>query len=499
MGAQHSLMSRGAHVRTRRAGRRARTAAGMVVALTVLASLPGVTYAAATPTTTALDVPNGTQYGTFSVTAHVLPAPQPFNGFSPGVSFLVDGNLSGVAPLDGSGDGSTDLTLNVGSHSIVASFEGLGDFQASQSDPSIVVVGLGTTVTLGSSLNPALHTQSVTITATVAPGTITGGTLSIVDAFDGSTIATGAVSAGTTSVAVTRTFAAGDHPLTASYTGDGDYGPSSANLDQTVNADTGVDASGVRVDYTTFYPHKDGYRDADYIREQLNETAAILIRIYNPSGSLNKMIDLGTRAPGSYVSVWNGRDASGNVLAEGTYKVVQRLTDGGSNVLTVTTFVVISRKKLIWTTAKIKLHGEQYAAAGDSGNGYISTSKSAFTDGVLLSSGSSGVAVAYKFTLHSAVAYSSSIKFGVLGRSPNGRKAAEGVWNRSLCAPSFTGCYDYKVIGPGYQWWNISVGEGLHVSNRIAYGDVVVPYTGVVHKFDVSKVRLVYQWATLGY
>jgi len=254
----------------------------------------------------------------------------------------------------------------------------------------------------------------------------------------------------------------------------------------------------VRVDLATFYPYKDGYRDVDYIREQLHETAAVLIRIYNPSGSLIKTFDLGTRGPGSYVSTWTGRNASGVILPQGTYKVVQRLTDTASNVLSVTSFVTLSKKKLIWTTATITLHGNQYVAKADPGSGYISSAKSAYSGGVLLSSGTAGVAVAYKFTLHTGVAYSSSITFGVLGRSPNGRTAAEGLWNRSYCSPAYIGCYDYKSIGPGYQWWSMSASEGLHVSGRIAYGIVVVPYTGVVRKFDVSKVRLVYRWAVLG-
>ncbi len=499
MSAQGSWSYSTASARTHGHPRRARAAAAALASLLVLTSLPGVTFAAVTPTTTTLDVPGGTQYGTFTVTAHVRPAPQPLNGFLPGVGFIVNGNLSGVAPLDSAGDGSTQLSLPAGSYSIVASFDGLGDYQASQSAASTVNVGIGTTIGLGSSLNPALSTQPVTITATVSPGTITGGTLSIVDAFDGSTIASGAVGPGSTSVAVTRPFAAGDHPLTASYSGDGDYGPSTANLDQTVNADTGVDASGVRPDLATFYPYADGYRDVDYIREQLNETAAVLIRIYNPSGSLIKTFDLGTRAPGSYVSTWNGRNASGAILPEGTYKVVQRLTDVASNVLTVTSSVVISKKKLIWTTATISRHGYQYAAAADPGSGSISRSKSAYSGGVLLNSGTAGVAVAYKFTLHAGVAYSSNITFGVLGRSPNGRTAAEGLWNRSYCSPAYTGCYDYKSIGPGYQWWNMKASSGLHVSARTAYGIIVVPYTGVVRKFDVNKVRLVYRWAVLGY
>ena len=121
--------------------------------------------------------------------------------------------------------------------------------------------------------------------------------MTIVDAFDGSTIASGAVDSGTTSLGVTKVFATGAHALTATYSGDGDYAPSEAHLTQTINADTAVAAIGLGVAFPTFYPYRDAYRDTEGIRGRLNETASVVIQIYGPSGSLIKTVNLGTRSP----------------------------------------------------------------------------------------------------------------------------------------------------------------------------------------------------------
>ena len=484
-----------------------RLAASFLAVLVLLGSSPGTVFAA-TPTTTTLDVasdtvviPFGDEFGSVWATAHVLPPPQPDGGFTPAVSFLVDGVLQGVGPIDANGDavGTIDF-MTVGSHSIVASFGGLGDFEASQSDPATVVVKLGTMVELSSSLNPALNTQSVTITATVSPASVTGGTLSIVDALDGSTIASGAVGSGATSVTVTRTFATGSHPLTATYTGDGDFEGSQAHVTQTVNADTMVNASGLNVAYPTFYPYRDDYRDTELVRGNLHETATVAVRIFNPSGSLIKNVSLGTLSPGAYVYAWNGRNSSGAILPEGRYKIVQRLRDSASNVKTATFYVVLSRERLIWRTSTIRLDGSQIFGYADPGNGSINTTASAYGNGVLLSSGGSWVGVVYRFTLRSAVRYGKTITFAVRGRSPNNRTVSEGLWNRDGGAWSNPNAYDYKTIGPGYQWWSISGSSRLHLSaQHRAFGSVVVANTGAVRTFDIESVRLVYRWAVLGY
>ena len=217
----------------------------MLMIAVFIASLAAPAAAqAATATTTTLDVPSGTQYGSFTVTAHVTPPPQPTNGFLPGVLFIVDGGGGLPAPLDSNGDASLELSLDPGSHTIKASFGPFADWEASESAAEGVQVGVATQVQLASNHNPALATQSVTITATVSPSSVTGGTVTIVDAFDGSTLASGAVGPGDTSVSFTGSLDAGSHALTATYTGHGDHGPSEGGLTQTIQADSGRERDG---------------------------------------------------------------------------------------------------------------------------------------------------------------------------------------------------------------------------------------------------------------
>jgi hypothetical protein len=479
----------------------------LVAVLAIVAMGVPASVRAGTPTETTLTAPAGTQYGSFIVTAHVTPAPQPEDGFIPGIGFLVDGNLSGVAPLDLNGDGSTNLWLMPGTHSIVATFGPFGSWDASQSAPAEVTVAVSTAVALISSRNPALNSESVTITATVSPtsavpgpggAVIPGGTLSIVDALDGSTIASGPVSGSATSISIARKFAAGSHALTATYSGSADYEASQAQLTQVVNADTSVNASSLRVDYTTFYPVKDGYRDTDGIRGTLNEPASVRIRIYSPAGSLIRTVDLGLRAKGAYAFIWTGRSSTGTLLPTGKYRIVQRLTDTVNNVRSATFYVTLSHKKLIWTSVTKTLYGSQYSVYGDPGSGYVSPSRSAYYRGVRIASGSSWAAVRYSFTLHSALVYSSSFTFRVLGKSPNGTTALEGLWNRYYGSSLYVTSYDVRLIGPSYAWWAKSGDSRSHRSGSSAYGMVYVGYAGATHTFDVAKVQLTYRWAVLG-
>jgi hypothetical protein len=488
-------------------GRPGFAALALVAVLAIVAIGIPVGVRAGTPTETTLAVPTGTQHGSFDVTAHVSPPPQPENGFIPAVSFLVDGNLSAASPLDPNGDASASLWLMPGVHSIVASFGPFGGWDASQSAAAEVTMAVSTAVELSSSRNPALNSELVTITATVSPtstvpipggAVIPGGTLSIVDAFDGSTIAAGPVAGATTSVSIVRKFATGSHLLTASYSGSDDYESSQAMLTQAINADTSVNAAALRVDYATFYPVKDGYRDTNGIRGTLNEPASVRIRIYSPASSLIRTVDLGLRAKGPYAFIWNGRNSAGSVLPAGTYKIVQGLTDTVNNVTSATFFVTLSHKKLIWTTVTRTLYGSQYSAYGDPGSGYVSSSRSAYYRGVRISSGTSWAAVRYSFTLHSAVVYSSSFTFRALGKSPNGTKALAGLWNRYYGSSRYVTSYDVRVIGPSYAWWAMTGDSKSHRSGTSAFGMVYVGYSGGTHTFDIAKVQLTYRWAVLG-
>jgi FlgD Ig-like domain len=469
-----------------------------LVAMVVGTLLVPVVARASTATTTTLDVPSGTQYGTFTVTAHVRPAPQPAGGFLPAALIVIDGAGGGVptGPLDSNGDGSTDLSLTPGSHTIVAKFGPFDVWDASESDPATVVVGTTTSTSVESSRNPALSTQSVTITANVAPTSITGGTLTITDAFDSSTLASGSVGPSGTTVSFTGTLAPGDHQLTATYSGHGTFGSSVAHLTQSIQADSGVDATP-QLQYRTFYPFHDGYRDTNLIWGTLREPASVLIRIYSPTNALIRTVNLGSLPVGRYQFAWTGRNSAGRMLTAGTYRVVQRVTDSANNVKTISNLATISPKRLKWTSASATLYGNQFRGVADGGDGYVSASRSAYYRGVRLNSGHAGVAVNYKFSIHSAVVYSSTVSFRVLGRSGNGTQVYEGLFHHPFCSAYDLRCYDMKLMGPSYAWWSVSGDSKTHVTHATAWGDIVLPYEGRVLTFDVARVKFVYRWAVL--
>ena len=116
--------------------------------------------------------------------------------------------------------------------------------------------------------------------------------------------------------------------------------------------------------------------------------------------------------------------------------------------------------------------------------------------GVRLTSGDSWAGVRYAFALRSAVVYK-PLAFKVLGRSPNGQKAYEGLWNRTLGSAANTSSYDQREIGPRYAWYSLAGDPTTHRSGRTTYGAVYVESAGVSRIFDIAKVQLTYRYAIL--
>ncbi len=137
------------------------------------------------------------------------------------VTFTDGGTAIGTTLLNGSGVATLTLsTLTPGSHSIIANYAGDSNTAASISTPYALSVKQVTSTALSSSANPALTLASVTLTAMVnnsGVGTATGN----VTFMDGTTLlGTVALDAqGHASITVPQ-FAAGNHPVTATYTGD---------------------------------------------------------------------------------------------------------------------------------------------------------------------------------------------------------------------------------------------------------------------------------------
>lgn len=132
-------------------------------------------------------------------------------------------------------------TLPVGTHSITAVFSGNTDFAPSTSAPYIQVVNpatFATTTSLSSSINPSQVGESVVFTATVtSPSGTPTGTVSF---FDGATsIGTVVLNGSGLASLTTSTLAQGNHSITAIYSGDSSFGPSTSPvLIQVVGAST---------------------------------------------------------------------------------------------------------------------------------------------------------------------------------------------------------------------------------------------------------------------
>jgi hypothetical protein len=75
------------------------------------------------------------------VKATVTPAPQPFQGFTPGIGFYVDGTFRDSTVLMPDGTGELDMQpFAPGTYAVTAQFLGLGDYGASSSAPRSVTV-----------------------------------------------------------------------------------------------------------------------------------------------------------------------------------------------------------------------------------------------------------------------------------------------------------------------------------------------------------------------
>ena len=127
--------------------------------------------------------------------------------------------------------------LTVGSHSIVATYNGDANNAGSVSPALVEGVGkAATSTTLAASPNPSTSGSSATFTATVSAGTATGtvGFTSDGSAISGCTAQ--AVSAGK-AICATAALAVGGHSIVAAYSGDANNnGSTSPTLTQTVNS-----------------------------------------------------------------------------------------------------------------------------------------------------------------------------------------------------------------------------------------------------------------------
>jgi hypothetical protein len=197
-------------------------------------------------TTTVSSSVNPSVFGqSVTFTATVSPV-APGAGTRTGTVTFKDGaTVLGTGAVNAAGQATFSISsLPVNAHSITAEYGGDTNFNGSTSSTlSQTVSKASTSTSVSSSLNPSIHGQAITFTATVsviAPGA--GTPTGTVEFFDGATSLGTGVLAGTSATLTTSVLSASasPHSVTAKYLGDGNFNDSTSSaLSQVVNkADT---------------------------------------------------------------------------------------------------------------------------------------------------------------------------------------------------------------------------------------------------------------------
>ena len=157
------------------------------------------------------------------------------SGALTGTVVFMDGNtpLGTGTPTGGGKYNFTTSALSVGTHAITATYVGDSVHDTSTSAKLAETIKHAATVSLGSSSNPSTAGKLVTFTATVSGGSgMPSGSL----AFKNGTRTLGTVKLRNgLAIFKTSTLALGGHTITAIYSGNRTYAPTSTTITQTVN------------------------------------------------------------------------------------------------------------------------------------------------------------------------------------------------------------------------------------------------------------------------
>jgi hypothetical protein len=234
------------------------------------------------------------------------------------VTFLSDGTPFGTAPLINGTATLNSGAVAAGTHGITAAYSGDANFSASTSSVRTQVVNPGATqTTLTGPVNSVRSGQAVTFTATVSsstPGTsfTPGGTITL---FDGARPLGQPVSLnkGTATFTI-ATLASGVHAITAKYSGDTNYTPSTSPvLSQMVLADQffalGSSQNKVQVRRTS-----DGSLVVEFAPFAASYTGAVTVTMGDVNGDGFEDLIVGSASGSAHVKVYDGK-----ALANGTF------------------------------------------------------------------------------------------------------------------------------------------------------------------------------------
>ena len=377
----------------------------------------------------------------------------------------------------------------------------------------ITLVQTNTALTVSS--NPVEAGTTISLTATVSTpkgyGFISGGTVTFMDG--ATTLGSAPLSSdGSLRASLNASFVTvGTHDVTATWSGSATASPSTSPPVPVVVSTDVVDASGLGVTATTFYPEVDGYGDTVGIRGTLGEMASVAVTITQVStGKVVRRFDVPTQSAGPYLVSWDGRTTSwpgyrhlpgsgGTIVPAGTYRVTQVVTDGLGMHLTVTSTVTVSLKRLYWYSGSQTLYANQYKAKGTSGS--TITTSSTYYRGMRLNVGLGPglyAALGYQFTLPSAASYA-SISFYLLGSG--NLSPMIGLQNRQLGtwpagAAWDIGDFSLASVSSRYVWSHVT-GDGVY--NRIGQTvrGMVLGIDAPFDHYDISQVKLTYRYALL--
>ena len=151
------------------------------------------------------------------------------------VAFLDAGNLIATAPLSAGTATLTTSSLTPGPHTIQANYVGDTNYTPRLASLTEVIRYLPTTLSLSSTVNPAVGGTTITFTARAsAPGPNPTGTVTFRDGT--TTLAQITLSPDGTTTFTTNSLTVGTHAITATYSGDANYDPQSASLSQTITS-----------------------------------------------------------------------------------------------------------------------------------------------------------------------------------------------------------------------------------------------------------------------
>ncbi len=451
-------------------------------------------------TTTTITGPTGTTWSPVTLQAQVAPNPYygPNVGIMIGLIFPDDASLNAEARLQEDGSASAELALPPGTHRVYAAFRGYDDYEPSQSPTITLHVGesVATSLEVTASTTNVVTTERPTITASLSPTGVTGGTLRIHDGETGELLGSMEVSPGDQVLTITPLLTKlGRHPMSASYLGHEQFARSYASLDVYVSDDEDVLGS-VKVDPPVFYPHVDDFRDQTGITVTRNERLSVEAEIVSDADG---SILLQTSAPAGTSDVtfaWNGQVPGGGLAPAGYYTLRTRLVDDRTNTRVIERRIVLSHDWVEWNTRSVSVAGAKYSLVGKSADAIISKAKSTYSYGVRLISKSGSATVGYTFPVASSRLYR-DIAFQVEGMSPNGHHAVLAIWNPDLGGYGNLAHYDAVAeVGPGFSWWSTSAPGAVRIKDGVARA-IVSTWQGLggpsSAAFDIKSVRLDYE------